>query len=63
MIKGSQMICPRCKRYRDVLDYDRLEQTVEYENETNAIYKCPKARGGCSFIFSPADRTIMEAMF
>lgn len=61
--KGPEMLCPRCKRYRSVLDYDRLEQTVEYYNETHAIYKCPKARGGCSFIFSPAPPSIMESMF
>lgn len=57
------MLCPRCKRYRNILDYDRLEQTELYEADTNAIYKCPKARGGCSFIFSPAKPSVMENLF
>lgn len=63
LILGTKMICPRCKTYRDILDYDRLEQNAEYEDETNAIYKCPRARGGCSYIFSPAPPSIMESMF
>ena len=60
--KGPEMLCPRCKKYRIVLDYDRLEQTEMYQEDTHAIYKCPKARGGCSYIFSPAEPAITEAL-
>lgn len=56
------MICPRCKSYRPVLDYDRMAQTVEYEGDTHAIYKCPPKRDGCSWIFSPAEPAIREAL-
>lgn len=56
------MMCPRCKQSRDILDYKPFDRTVAYEEDLNPVYKCPKAKGGCSYIFSPGERTVLEAL-
>lgn len=56
------MRCPRCKTLRNILEYVPLDQSEEFKGETNPIYKCPKARGGCSFLFSPTDETVLLAL-
>lgn len=54
MFRGREMICPRCKRYHDILAYVPLMQIEEYASDTNWITKCPD----CSFIFSPAAKIL-----
>jgi len=44
------MICPRCKRSHDLLQYIRLETIEEFARETTPVYKCPS----CKWIFAPA---------
>lgn len=54
IVDGRYMRCPRCKEVRDILDYQRMGEVEEFREETMPIYKCPKARGGCSWVFAPA---------
>jgi hypothetical protein len=56
------MTCPRCKEPRNILEYKPLDRPEEFEQELNPIYKCPRDRGGCSFLFSPSETAILEAM-
>lgn len=56
------MTCPRCKRKRNILDFQRFGEIEEFAHDTAPIYRCPKARGGCSWIFAPADATIINAL-
>ena len=56
------MVCPRCKKDHDVLQYIRLEQIEEYELETVPIYKCPS----CKWMFAPAgemDHSVYEKLY
>ena len=62
LIQGRQMTCPRCKVSRDILDFQRLEEIEEFEPDTTPIYKCPKPRGGCSWVFAPAEHTVLSAI-
>lgn len=57
------MTCPRCEVQRDILDYKPFDRTVAYESQLNPVYKCPKAKGGCSYIFSPGDEAVLLALF
>lgn len=50
LIVGRMMICPRCKRQHDLLQYIRLETIEEFAAETTPVYKCCS----CKWIFSPA---------
>jgi hypothetical protein len=50
------MICPRCKRPHDVLQYVPLMQIPEFEAETATVYKCPT----CRWIFAPAAHVALE---
>jgi hypothetical protein len=56
------MRCPRCRRENDILAYQRLEQPVEFEDDTTPVYKCPKRIGGCGFIFAPSERVVVESL-
>lgn len=58
------MICPRCKVSRDILDFQRFGEVEEFASETAPIYKCPKqqAKGGCGWIFAPAEQTILQSL-
>ncbi len=49
LIRGSKMVCPRCKEEHNILAYVPLMQIEEFEDETNPIYKCPL----CRWMFSP----------
>ena len=51
LIDGRIMICPRCKREHDILQYKRLELIEEFVRDTTPIYKCPS----CKWLFAPAD--------
>lgn len=62
LIQGSNMVCPRCKTPRNILDYDQLDVIEEFAADTTPIYKCPKKRGGCSFLFAPAEATIIASL-
>ncbi len=62
LIEGRNMRCPRCKTPRDILDFQRFGEIEEFEMDTAPIYKCPKARGGCGWIFAPADHTVLSAI-
>lgn len=58
------MTCPRCKVARDILDFQRFGEIEEFAEETAPIYKCPKQKnkGGCGWIFAPAEHTILETL-
>lgn len=62
LIRGRKMVCPRCKTERDILDYQRFGEIEEFAHETAPIYKCPKSRGGCSWVFAPADSVVVGSM-
>lgn len=62
LIQGRQMTCPRCKVSRDILDFQRFEEIEEFSMDTAPIYKCPKSRGGCAWIFAPAEHTVLTAI-
>ncbi len=57
LIVGSKMHCPRCKKLQPVLSFMRMEESPEFESETNPIYKCSL----CKWIFSPGDPTLPYA--
>jgi len=57
-INGRLMICPRCKKYHDILQYKRLMVIEEYAEECSPIYKC----SSCSWMFSLADNLIFEVL-
>jgi rubredoxin len=52
LIEGQNMTCPRCRRSKDILAYERLMEIDTFVEETTAIYKCPS----CRWVFAPADR-------
>lgn len=62
LIEGRFMRCPRCKTQRDILDFQRFGEIEEFAQDTAPIYRCPKARGGCSWIFAPADHVVLSAI-
>jgi len=62
LIEGRHMRCPRCREKRDILQFQRFGEVEEFASDTAPIYKCPKALGGCGWIFAPAEHTILIAM-
>jgi hypothetical protein len=62
LIQGNQMVCPRCKTQRNILDFQVLDVIEEFAADTTPVYKCPKQRGGCSFLFAPAEQAILTSM-
>lgn len=52
------MVCPRCKRQHNILQYVPMGMVEEFKTETNPVYKCPS----CRWIFSPTEQVILEAM-
>lgn len=62
LIEGRFMKCPRCRKKRDILAFQRFGEIEEFASDTAPIYKCPKAQGGCGWIFAPAEHTILIAM-
>lgn len=44
------MICPRCRKERDILAFTPMELIEEFADQCTPLYKCPK----CSWIFAPA---------
>lgn len=62
LIEGRHMTCPRCREKRDILAFQRFGEVEEFASDTAPIYKCPKAKGGCGWIFAPAEHTIHIAM-
>lgn len=57
LIVGSKMHCPRCKKLLPVLSFMRMEESPEFEEETNPIYKCSE----CKWIFSPGNPLLLRA--
>lgn len=55
LIEGRMMICPRCEREHDILQYKRLELIEGFIRDTTPIYKCPK----CKWLFAPADDLVV----
>lgn len=55
LIVGSKMHCPRCKKLQPVLSFMRMEESPEFESETNPVYKCSL----CKWIFSPGDPNLL----
>ena len=55
LIRGTELLCPRCENYHDVLWYEKWGEVAAHAHETNPIMRCPKRKGGCGWIFSPAD--------
>lgn len=51
LINGRMMVCPRCKREFDILQFNRLQMIDEFARDTTPVYKCPT----CKWLFSPAD--------
>ena len=51
------MICPRCKRYHNVLEYVPMMTVEEYAADTTPVYRCPV----CRWIFAPADPVTVVA--
>lgn len=62
LIQGTNMVCPRCRTPRNILDFQRFGEVEEFASDTAPIYKCPKTKGGCGWIFAPAEHTIHIAM-
>lgn len=52
------MVCPRCKKEHDLLQYVPLRMIEEFITETTPIYKCPS----CRWIFAPAEQLVAEVM-
>jgi uncharacterized protein YbaR (Trm112 family) len=40
ILQGTKLVCPRCKKPQDLLNYTRLQEIEEYSQETVPIYKC-----------------------
>lgn len=51
LVKGDKMICPRCKKWQNILEYIPDMQIEEYAHETVPIIKCSL----CRWRFAPAD--------
>lgn len=62
LISGHEMTCPRCKKPQDILAFQRFGEIDEFAHETAPIYKCPKSRGGCGWIFAPSDHAVLLAL-
>jgi hypothetical protein len=58
LIVGGKMHCPRCKKLQPVLSFMRMEESPEFEDETNPIYKCSL----CKWIFSPGDPLLLSKL-
>jgi len=56
LINGRMMVCPRCKKDHDILQYIRLEMIEEYAHETTPVYKCCS----CKWLFSPSGEMPQE---
>lgn len=54
-IRGHEMICPRCKRYHDILAYIAMKQIEVYEDDTAPVYKCPS----CRWVFAPSEPIVL----
>jgi hypothetical protein len=52
------MICPRCKKQHDILQYVPLRMIEEFAEETTPIYKCPS----CRWVFAPAEQLVAEVV-
>jgi hypothetical protein len=62
LIEGHLMICPRCRKRRSVIAFDRLAEVKTFASQTVPTYRCPKMRSGCGWIFSPAPDGYTEAL-
>lgn len=51
LMRGTDMICPRCKTYHNVLQYIPDMVIEEYAHEVVPIIKCPS----CRWRFAPAN--------
>ena len=58
LLNGRLLTCPRCKKDFDLLQYNRLMESPEFQEQTNPVYKCP----GCRWIFSLSDNLVFEVL-
>jgi rubredoxin len=56
-MRGSEMRCPRCKRFHNILEYIPLMQIEEFERDTTPVYKCP----ACKWVFAPAEPLLVSS--
>lgn len=52
------MVCPRCKKGHDLLQYVPLRMIEEFISETTPVYKCPS----CRWVFAPSENLILEIL-
>jgi DNA-directed RNA polymerase subunit M/transcription elongation factor TFIIS len=52
LIRGTKMVCPRCKKEHNVLHFVPLLQIEEFAEDTTPIVKCPS----CKWLFAPSFR-------
>lgn len=58
LINGRLLKCPRCRKDFDILQFNRLMEIPQFQEQTNPVYKCP----GCRWIFSLSDNLIFEVL-
>jgi len=58
LIEGRNMVCPRCKKPHDILQYVPMQLIEEFAEETTTIYKCPD----CRWCFAPADKLVFDLL-
>lgn len=63
LIRGAELLCPRCETYHNLLWYERWGEIEDHAHETNPIYRCPKRKNGCGWIFSPAERAVVGSIY
>lgn len=50
------MVCPRCKKSHDILEYVPMKMIEEFAADTTPVYKCPS----CRWIFAPAEPIVIS---
>ena len=58
LIDGRFMVCPRCKRKQDILQFVPMMTIEEYAHEVCPIYKCSL----CKWLFAPSDNLMFEVL-
>lgn len=62
LISGRKMMCPKCRKERDILDFQRMEDIPEFAHETAPIYKCDRRKGGCGWFFAPSEHAVLDSL-
>ena len=58
LLEGRMMMCPRCRKARDILAFHPMKMIDEFAAETTPIYKCPS----CHWMFAPADNLLLQEL-